>query len=672
MKITYLWAALLSVALLLCACTRSEETITSQIADSAPSFQAIEPGADVLPALEELNRMPAEAGEKLGSSLSMGRHVTIEDSSARLEYNNFTVPGTERRDYSYAVYIFSNLSSLPPILAIETHGSNTSRVYPAVANWRTGRWDFGSGHVYTYATHSLPLPELEEQPGDFISADGRLAVAFLKVDVDGPSWIDNLYFWEPQEVIGVFASEGLWDGIDISWEVPGGTDFVNIERRAQGIPSWETVLEEPVPANLLSYKDSTAEGGTYYEYRVSGGYRWDTVFGPQYFWTTGKKAIGLRSVDTVALGMNEEEYLVPGNSFNRLSYFFAPTNDANGVHAVRNNSFPPGTDWDLFDETSTNFPYINVAFHPELGPGITVFQLNELNNPLVNITYSDGTGVYSYCALLDQEGHFEWLNPGEVRDAGNHVLGIMELERRLACFTWNSFTQRVEMVESVDNEGTYWWEYNPNNTFAVVTERRPMGAIDISQTMRQAIAFREKGSNAVVVCRKASDGWQEETVGIETSARPILQNIKINQLDNSASVFYRDMEGERIRLIRNTAASGWLTNQQETIVNVGEGEQIDEFVHYMLDPPSNFNILAYVHDGNLKFRFSSKTGQDVWSEEFVVDDSGSCRNISITRIGTDLQWKYFTFLSFIRNDVNGDAQLKFVDLNSLLEAEGML
>ncbi len=607
-----------------------------------------------------------------GAAFAAGHNVIVQGTSAMLEYKGATVSGTDRREYTYATYVFDGIDSLPPILEVQTHGENTSRLYPAIANWRTNRWDFGFGHIYTYSTHSFPLPQLEEQPGDFLSPEGRVAIAFVKVDEDGPSWLDSLSFWEPQEVIGVVASEGLWDGINVSWEVPGGTNYVRIERRAQGVSVWEMITEEPIAANLITYKDQSAEGGVFYEFRVSGGFLWNTVLGPQYYWTTGKKAIGLRNVDTVSLGMNEEEYLVPGNSFNRLSFFFAPSNDANGVHAVRNNSFPPGQDWDLFDETSTNFPYLNVVNNPDFGPGINVFHLNELNNPLINITYSDGTGAYSYSALLDQEGHFNWLDPGVVRTGPNHVLGIMALERRLACFTWNSQSQRIEMAESVDNEGTFWWNYNPNGTWAKVSSSKPKGPLNVSATMRQSIAFRETGTNDVVICKKGNEGWEQEKVGIETSYRPVLQNIKINQLDNSGAVFYRDMDGKRIRLVRSHDGSGWLTNQQETLVLVKDADQIDEFVHYMLEPPSNFNILAYTHNGNLKFKFSSKTGQDVWTEEFLIDDSGNCRNIDITRVGTDLQWSYFTFLSYIRNDESGNAQLKFVDLNSLLESEGMI
>lgn len=589
-----------------------------------------------------------------------------------LEYKGATIPGTDINQYSYAVYLFNGVSELPPILSVQMHGDFTSRLYPAVANWRTNRWEFGFGHIYSYADHNFPLPALEELPDDFRSETGQVAFALLKVDNDGPSFIDGLSFWQPDEVLNVVASEGLWDGIDISWEVPGGTNYVQIERRAQGVAAWQLITPEPIAANLITYKDITADGGIYYEYRVSGGYRWDTVLGEQYYWTSGKKAIGLRNVDTVTLGMNQDEYLVPGNSFNRLSFYFAPTNDAHGVHAVRNTSFPPGQDWELFDETSTNFPYLNIAEDPDLGPAISVFQLNELNNPLINIAYSDGTGAYSYAALLDQEGHFNWLDPGQVRTGNNHVLGSLALERRLACFTWNDDTNRIEFVESVDQEGTFWWEFNDQAKYAIVTDRHPTNGICVSPTMRQSIAFREKGTNGVIVCRKGADGWETQVVGVETSSQPVLQNIKTNQLDNTAAVIYRDMDNQRIRLVRSFEGETWLTNQQETLVLVKGADQIGEFCHYMLEPPSNFNVLAYTHNGDLKFKFSSKTGQDVWSEEFLIDDSGTCRNLNITRIGTDLQWQYFTFLSYIRTDEFGVAQLKFLDLNSFLESNGLL
>lgn len=671
MKISRSWAALILLAVLSCSCSNSDSTSSSNLVSEAvlPLSENVTAG---LPAPSELRGTSTTVFSREGSSFDFSHNALAQDASAMLEYKGATIPGTDINQYSYAVYLFNGVSELPPILTVQMHGDFTSRLYPAVANWRTNRWEFGFGHIYSYADHNFPLPSLEELPDDFRSDTGQVAFALLKVDNDGPSFIDGLSFWQPDEVLNVVASEGLWDGIDVSWEVPGGTNYVQIERRAQGVAAWQLITPEPIAANLITYKDITADGGIYYEYRVSGGYRWDTVLGEQFYWTSGKKAIGLRNVDTVTLGMNQDEYLVPGNSFNRLSFYFAPTNDAHGVHAVRNTSFPPGQDWELFDETSTNFPYLNIAEDPDLGPAISVFQLNELNNPLINIAYSDGTGAYSYAALLDQEGHFNWLDPGQVRTGNNHVLGSLALERRLACFTWNDDTNRIEFVESVDQEGTFWWEFNDQAKYAIVTDRHPTNGICVSPTMRQSIAFREKGTNGVIVCRKGADGWETQVVGVETSSQPVLQNIKTNQLDNTAAVIYRDMDNQRIRLVRSFEGETWLTNQQETLVLVKGADQIGEFCHYMLEPPSNFNVLAYTHNGDLKFKFSSKTGQDVWSEEFLIDDSGTCRNLNITRIGTDLQWQYFTFLSYIRTDEFGVAQLKFLDLNSFLESNGLL
>ncbi|MCB1215966.1 hypothetical protein KDL44_01135 [bacterium] len=670
MKTTHSWAMLVMVVLCACACSKTDQNITSAItAEELPSIQESVPAG--LPAPSQLYRSGSAVTGVDGAAFSASSHVSVNGDSAVLEYTGQTNGKPPRAEYSYAIYMMDEVSDLPPILEVGMQGDFTSRVHTAVANWRTDRWEFGFGHVYTYSNRNFPLPDLEELPGDFVSPDGRVAMAFIKVDEDGPSSIDFLRFWEPEEVLNVVASEGLWDGIEVSWEVPGGIDYVNIERRSQGVAQWELLNPEPVAANLITYKDVTAEGGVYYEYRVSGGYRWDTVLGDQYFWTTGKKAIGLRNVDTVSLGMNIDEMVVPGNSFNRLSFYFAPTNDANGLHAVRNTTFPPGLDWELFDETSTNFPYLSIVDDADLGPGISVFDLNELNNPLVNLMYSDGTGIYAYAALLDQEGHFEWLNPGVVRSGQqHHVLGTIELERRLACLSWNSSLQRIEMTESVDNEGTFWWEYNDLSKWAVASERKPLGGILVSPTSRQSFAFREKDSNNIVTCAKGSDGWIEQVVDVETSDVPVLQTIKINSLDITGALFYRDMDRKRIRLVRSFDGETWLTNQQETLVQVKDADEIGEFVHYMLNPPSNFNVLAYTHNGNLKFRFSSKTGQDAWTEEFLLDDSGSCRNLSIIRVGTDLQWQYFTFLSYLRTDENGEAQLKFIDLVSFLEAHG--
>ena len=671
MKTFRSWAILTLLVLTISACSKTDLTATSSL-ESADSIAPTEIDLAGLPALSDLQKSSSAVAGMDGAAFSYSHHVTIDGSTAQLEYDGSVIPGTGVRDFTYAVYVFSGVEALPPILAVDTEGENTSRLYTAIANWRTGRWDFGFGHVYTYSTHSFPLPDLEAQPGDFISPDNTLAFAFIKVDEDGPSRIKSLSFWEPQEIVDVQASDGLWDGIRVGWNSAEGTDLVRIERRAQGVAVWDEILTEPIAANLLTYNDQSAEGGIFYEYRVSGGYRWDTVFGPVYYWTSGKKAIGSRSIDSVSIGMNNEEYLVPGNSFNRLSFYFAPNNDANGLHAVRNTSFPPGQDWELFDETSTNFPYINVAFSEDFGHEINIFHLNELNNPLVNIAYSDGTGCYAYAALLDNVGNYDWLNPGIIRTGSNHILGLMELERRLACFTWNDATSRMEMVESVDNEGTYWWEYNPSDLWAVVSQRRPLGKVIISPTLRQSLSFREKSTNDVVVCMKGSEGWIEEVVGITTGAEPALQNIKLNQLDNTRAVFYLTEDRKRIKIVRNYDGLGWLTNQQESPVIVSDADSISEFEHYMLEPPSNFNVLAYVVNGNLYFKFTSKTGQDAWSKEFLVNESGTCRNINITRIGTDLEWAYFTFLSYIYTDEQGLSQLKFVDLDSILEADGLI
>jgi hypothetical protein len=657
---------------ILSACSKTDLTVSTSLdshALNSPNTEIAEAG---LPALSQLKQSSAMLAGMDGSAYSYSHNAVQDGTSAVLEYAGALVPGSQLPDYTYAIYLFNDIQSLPPILAVETEGENTSRLYVAVANWRTGRWDFGFGHVYSYSTHSFPLPELEQQPGDFISGDKTLAVAFVKVDNDGPARINKLNFWEPEEIIDVQATEGLWEGITVSWEGAPNTDLVNIERRAQGVPVWEQVLTVPIAANLLQYSDTVAEGGIYYEYRVSGGFRWDTVLGPKYYWTTGKKAIGLRSVDTVEIGMNNAEYLMPGNSFNRLSFYFAPNNDPNGVHAIRNTSFPPGQDWELFDETSTNFPYLNVADHPDFGREINIFHLNELNNPLVNITYSDETGCYAYAALLDSEGHYEWLNPGIVRTGNNHVLGVMALERRLACFTWNDDTQQIEFVDSIDNEGTFWNVYNQTGIFSVVSTKKPLGRVTISQTLRQSLSFREKATNDVVICMKSNTGWDEESVGIVTSATPVLQNVKLNQLDNTRVVIYLNDDRSRIKIVRHFEGAGWLTNQQETPVLVKDEDTINEFIHYMLEPPSNFNILAYTVNGKLYFKFSSKAGQDVWSKEILLDDSGSCRNLNITRIGTDLEWAYFTFLSYLRTDDLGNSQLKFVDLNSILEAEDLI
>jgi hypothetical protein len=130
-------------------------------------------------------------------------------------------------------------------------------------------------------------------------------------------------------------------------------------------------------------------------------------------------------------------------------------------------------------------------------------------------------------------------------------------------------------------------------------------------------------------------------------------------------LFFVDEAGERIRLLREDQVRQWATDDILDIVAAEPGQQITEFDVYLPAILSQSNYLAYILDGCVYLSFANFSALEEWKTPELVDDAGDCRQLKIIRIGSDEEYNFNLFATYISDDDQGVPRLNFRDLRQL-------
>jgi len=132
---------------------------------------------------------------------------------------------------------------------------------------------------------------------------------------------------------------------------------------------------------------------------------------------------------------------------------------------------------------------------------------------------------------------------------------------------------------------------------------------------------------------------------------------------NGLGLFYVDETGQTLRLLRRDFFAEWLMGDIQDLVAVTENQQIQSFdVFVASNRLSEANYLVYCVDGVVTLLFSHSPSLEQWHSPVVIDASGVCRDVHIIPIGADENWAYELYVTYIKDDIEGNSQLCFQDL----------
>lgn len=662
-------ALLALLGLGICSCA-----VAPALHPAAPARQLVAPSEHGLPAPGELPRSASstqvqvgiscvaqQGGTAHGSELVLSLHTTGENAEGQPE--EIVLP------YAFATYVFSGMSQPPAALHITALGDYETEFWIGLADWNAGTWDFSPGHFFS--SPGIALGGFEGGPEKYVSSDGRLAVAIILGVDKAPLRIQQLELTQLSDVNSFAASTNRWDGVLLSWSKETGADGYMLYRRladSGSVEPWIAFSSEPFSRSVLEYLDSDVDGCRTYDYILKTGYRIAVNGELRWMYSSGALASGQRQVTSVGPGPQDLATYWPTSFYNRVSFFWQPSDVAEGIKGLRNEGFPAVDDWQEMSISSDGTTPAELLTMEGFAPPFMVQQSQEINAATVTIGWSTAEGTFAQVVTTDADGLTLWEPPVQVREAGSYFLGFLQMPRRMGCVTWNPQLNRMELVDSADLRGRVWYEFQPNDfPWMIIGNRRPEGALEMHYfTAAELISYREAGSGDLVVIRHDFNAWTDISPGIKSGIRPRVVQVMAPGQPAGFGVVFLDDTGRRIRLIRQTSDDSWLVNEIEDLLIAKDGQTISEFDLYTIGEVSYANYLAYVLNDDLYFCYTNHPGLQDFDSPVLVDGSNDISHLNLIRVGTDDEGtKSNLFATYYSHDADNVLRINFRDLLAL-------
>jgi hypothetical protein len=625
-----------------------------------------------LPALANLPRTASGFEQVNGSTCIASANATVSGYSLVLslvtsEANNLGKHFTGRQastfdgaNLAYAIYRFSNVTGSIAGLKIHSPEHGLSPVWLGFADWDAQHWVFPVEPKYS----SIELWQTKESVDfdHFISSDNELVLAVILADDQESVQLDKLELVYTTNITDLQASSSEEDCIKLEWKNPSralGTVIARRQLSGEADSPWSQLTDEPLSGNVASYKDALTEPGRQYEYSLSSGY------GPNsepeaWSWSDGEKVIGARLASHVDLPENSVDHLLPVNWYNQLGFVGYTPGNQPAITCLQADGFPPGLDWHWLTSTS-GLTSATLAYRDGLPTPLAVFQNQINNNPVTTLCYSTSAGVFAQVATIDEAGAVAWLDPVQVRSGPHHVLACFQMSRRIGLLTWNTNRQRMEVIDSRDMYGQYWFDFSEWDwPWRVIESPIPDGSVSSWYSMvGETLCYCESGSNLLKVLIRTSDGWQDSSPGITCAPSPKFTELVIPSLIPGFGAAYITEDRTAIKVVRREFINAWNIDHLITVHECPAGSQITDLALYSTGSLFQRSYLAYIEDGKVYCCSTSDAGLNEWSTPKQIDETGTCEQLAIIRIGTDTEYSYGIYVTYVNHTPEGDQRFYF-------------
>lgn len=615
-----------------------------------------------LPPAAELARVTSGTQQVSGADYYRQFGGTVEGSDLVLTYTP-PAEATEGSKYmSYAIYAVSTLDEQPLTVEISIPSENEAEYWVGVMDWPELRWDFSLG-----TQHNKLEMALEDLPGGrehALSPDQTLAVAVVLVDDSAPLTVNFVEVTTISEVSGLEATTDDPFGIALGWDTDEDAKGYHVYRRpaGSGEDDWSQLTEDPLNVYESEYFDDSVEQSVEYEYRVTKGTLEFVSGAPLWFWSAGAVALGKRQATVVDYPMDNFTEYRPANLWNYMSVFYSPFGADHLLEGLRNTSFPPDGDWVHYGGETLDYAHFSMPVLTGFRLPFDVFQEDTLNNPTLTMVASTDDGVWSQVATITPEGLINWEEPVQVRQGEQYLLGLLKMPRRIGAVTWNTALNRIELVDSIDNRGRDWFEFDPEATRQMVGNRMPEGPVECRYFgSGERITFRERDTG-LVACYIRDVGWSDISPDLEVAQGPVMRFVLLGPAPGYGLV-YLTPDHKRIRMMRQTAAGEWLTNEIEELEIAKGDSSFSEFQLLMSEEISYQSYLIYVRDGNLYFSYTEYATLAGLDHEYPIDESGDVRDVSTISVGSGDEWENRHYVLYVSDNDLGEPQLHFRDLD---------
>ena len=569
------------------------------------------------------------------------------------------------RGLAYAVYSLKTLGPRPSTLRLQTGANFKTPIWLALANWRRGSWDFTPGKFFS--TPEISLSAYGQGLNDYLNADGEVMVAIVVEDNTEPVEIHELQLNIVSEVDDLTASTNRWEGIRLRWDPDTDADAHRIWRRlADSGEGWLELSPEPL-LNVQEYDDLAVPDGRVYEYLIRSADKCYPLGEQKLFWSNGRVVRGSVRPSTLKDVDPGVSRVLPVNLHNYLSFVCLSEEEAPMMSALRAAEFPPQAEWHNYGSADG---IDSQLLSPVEGFEVPMhlYALETVNNPGANVGYTTAQGAFSQVATADIAGTVIWEQPVYVREPGHIVLDLVRLPRRIGMLTWNTNVARMELLDSIDMLGRYWYEFDPvTYPWMIVTTRKPEGAIDVlDSTGPLIICFRAEDSSGPVVLRSDGPEWTDISPQVEVGSAGLrlLSGLTHPALP-ARMLFYTDVAGSELCMLTQDHSELWHEDEVVTLVSAAPESSIAEFAIAVHGSYSHQNYLAYIEDGKVYAMECINAYFESWTEPQLISDSGSCRNLNIIPVGTSEDFsESYDFLSFVEEDGSGQTQIRYIDLST--------
>jgi len=621
----------------------------------------------------ELTRVASGAQTVSGSEFFRQYGGMVADSNLILTYTPpepvEDPPAPEPMYYSYATYVVQAIDEQPLTLEVGIAPSNDAEYWVGIVDWPTLSWNFSLGPQPNAL--SMSIDDLPGGPERVLSPDHTLAVAVVLIDDSAPLKIEFVQVTTISEVSGLAATTDDPDGIALAWDADEDAHGYHVYRRPASTVEdiWEQLTAEPLGMYDSEYFDPDVVESVEYEYRVTKG-TWMFVSGVlHWFWSEGAVTLGKRQATLISYPMEGFTDYWPANMWNYMSVFYLPFGAEHHVEGLRNETYPPENEWVHFGGETVGYAHYSLPTLSGFSMPFALHQDEITDNPVITLVATTDDGLWSQVATITPEGMVTWEEPVAVRAAGQHLLGLLKMPRRIGAVTWNTDLSRIELVDSIDLNGRDWYEFDSGTPWHIVSDRMPDGPVECRYFgSGERLAFRERNTNeAVVLARDV--GWEDISPGLEIGPAPPAMRFVLAGFTPGYGLIFLAPDSRRIRLLRQTTSGAWLTNEIEELEIAKGGATISEFVMLMSEEISYQNYLIYVKDGNLYYRYTEQPSLAGMTNEYVVDEAGDIRDISAIKVGSGENWESRRYVLYVSDNEQGEPRLHFRDLDEIREPD---
>ncbi len=127
-------------------------------------------------------------------------------------------------------------------------------------------------------------------------------------------------------------------------------------------------------------------------------------------------------------------------------------------------------------------------------------------------------------------------------------------------------------------------------------------------------------------------------------------------------MFHISPDRSELRVIPRDIYGDWQPQETEVLVTAEPGSELSEIALFTSGKVSYETYLVYNIDGKLYAQRSMSSSLTSWTPVVTLDDSGSCRDLQIIKVGSNEYWESHHYASYIKDGPEGEKLIAFRDL----------